>query len=132
MEPIFTVLPFTYKKPSTDVWVLNTNDLPISPDTIVDQQFILIGPQSMGGNHKHPRREWFISLAPGLKLYWLDEHNHVHESNMSSEKDEVLLIEMPPFVPHVVKNETSNDKIILIEFSDAKMSGNEFVQVIGE
>ncbi|MEO8582075.1 MAG: hypothetical protein ABI425_05905 [Patescibacteria group bacterium] len=130
MKPIIIPLPFSYKKPNAEVWVFNTTALPIPVRKIKDQQMIVIGPGAVGGNHKHPRTEWFIAFSPGLKLFWLDEQNMVQEVDMFSKKEELVLIEMPPFVPHAVKNMDKKQKVILIEFADEKMKNSEFIQVI--
>ena len=130
MNPIFVPLPFSYKHPNSEVWVFNTTSLPIPSRKIKDQQMIVLGPGAVGGNHKHPRTEWFIAMSPGLQLYWLDEQGNVQERELFSQKEELILVEMPPFVPHAVKNIGNTEKAILIEFADDKIKKNEHVKVI--
>lgn len=130
MDPIFIPLPFSYKKPDAELWVFNITSLPIPPRKIKDQQMIIFGPGAVGGNHKHPRTEWFMAMSAGVMLYWLDTDGKLQEREMSSKKDELMLVEVPPFVPHAVKNISSNEKIIVVEFADNKLNETEFVEVI--
>jgi 8-oxo-dGTP diphosphatase len=88
-QPKITKLNYTYKRDDTDLWVLNTNDLPINKDLIKDQQIIHFAPKSFGGNHSHPRTEWFIGIGD-LTLIWLDQNDKRQEQNMTS-KGQVLL-----------------------------------------
>ncbi|MCD8484581.1 hypothetical protein LRY60_03180 [Candidatus Woesebacteria bacterium] len=71
MHPKITPLNFTYKKDDSDVWVLNTDDIPIDKSLIKDQQFVHLAPLSVGGNHKHPRIEWFVAVGD-LEFIWFD------------------------------------------------------------
>lgn len=130
MEPLFLSLPFSYKKPDTEVWVFNNNVLPFPSRKIKDQQLIILGPGAVGGNHKHPRTEWFIAMSAGLKLFWLDEKRKVHERDIFSDKEELMLVEVPPYLPHAVKNTGTKDKVILLELADDQMKNPQFVEVI--
>ena len=48
---------FSYKKTDSDVWVLNTDDIPFDKSIIKDQQIVHFAVQSTSGNHKHSRVE---------------------------------------------------------------------------
>lgn len=130
MQPNFIPLPFSYKKDGSDVWVFNTSSLPVPSRKIKDQQMIVLGPGFAGGNHRHPRTEWFIALSAGLEIYWLDDKGELQSARMFSENEELMLVEVPPMLPHAVKNTHQSEKAILVEFADAKMSDVERVEVI--
>jgi hypothetical protein len=127
MKPQFTKLEFTYKKADADVAVFNMDDLPLNQETIKDIQLIHLGPQSIGGNHTHPRTEWFIALGD-LVLHWLDENGLQHSEHMNPE-GKLLLIKVPPQLPHAVENISASESAVLYEMADAKMSGVEKVTV---
>lgn len=128
MEPIITPLQYTYKKPDADVWVLNTSDIPLDFTKIKDQQLVHLGPLSVGGNHKHPRKEWFIGIGD-LELFWLDE-NGVQKSTLMHPNGQILLFEIPPFLPHAVKNISKNNVAVLFDYADDLMSDVEQMKVI--
>lgn len=127
MKPIITELNYTYKKPDTEVWVLNTEDIPVDQAKIKDQQLVHLAPQSIGGNHKHPRTEWFIGIGE-LVFVWFDEDCQVHEEAMNLE-GKIVLIEVPPFLAHAVVNKSKDTFGILFELADAKMEQVEKVEV---
>lgn len=125
--PLITPISYTYQKPNTEVWVLNMDDVPVEKSKILDQQFIHFGPKSIGGNHKHPRTEWFIAQG-AFSFIWMDETGERHEEQMNPD-GKLLLFEVPPFLPHAVVN-TSNDKPgVLWELADQKMADVERVMV---
>lgn len=128
MTPVITQLNYTYKKPDTDVWVLNSDDIPVKKSLLKDQQIVHLAPGSVGGNHKHPRTEWFIGIGE-LEFVWLDENGNKHLQQMHP-NGQILLIEIPPYLPHAVRN-SSDDKIgVLFELADSKMVDVEKVEVV--
>ncbi len=127
MQPIITELSYTYKKPGADVWVLNTDDLPINRDNIKDQQIVHLAPQSVGGNHKHQRIEWFIGIGE-LYFVWLDEAGKRCEQHMHPE-GKIFLIEVPPLLPHAVVNKSATQAGVLFELADGKMENVEQIKV---
>lgn len=127
-KPTITKLNYTYKKPDTEVWVLNTDDIPVDKLLVKDQQIVHLAPQSVGGNHKHPRTEWFVGIGD-LEFIWVDEDGNKHTEHMNP-NGQILLIEVPPFLPHAVRN-SSVDKVgILFELADSKMKDVEMVKII--
>ena len=44
-QPTFLNLKYTYKKPGTEVWVLNTDDIPLDKALIKDNQIVHIPPR---------------------------------------------------------------------------------------
>lgn len=128
MNPKITKLNFTYKKPDSDVWVLNLNDIPINKDRIKDQQIVHFAPKSFGGNHQHPRTEWFIGIGE-LQLIWLDETGEKYFEQMNP-GGEILLIEIPPYTPHAVLNQSETQSAVLFELADGKMIDKEEVQIV--
>jgi hypothetical protein len=126
-SPTITALNYTYKKPDTDVWVLNTTDIPVPFEKIKDQQIVHLAPQSTGGNHRHPRTEWWVAIGE-LELIWQDENGEVHTEHMNPE-GKILLIEMPPLVPHAVRNISNTQRGILMEWADEKMKDAEVVKL---
>lgn len=127
MNPTIKPLDYTYKKPDTDVWVLNTDDIPVNNESIHDVQLVHLAPGSVGGNHKHPRTEWFIGIGD-LLFIWLDDEGNTHQEHMHPD-GQIMLITVPPYLPHAVAN-LSPDKVgILYEMADGKMKDVEAVKV---
>ena len=119
-SPIFTKLNFSYKKSESDVWVLNVDDIPFDSTLILDQQIVHLGPRAFGGNHSHPRIEWFVAVGE-LQISWIDGNLEKHHRMMNPGGD-LFLIEVPPHLPHVVVNLSDDKPGVLFEFADAKMS----------
>lgn len=126
-KPHITNLSYTYKKPDTDVSVLNSDDIPLDKSLIKDHQIIYFGPKSIAGNHKHPRREWFIALGE-LVLVWLDDKGNAHEELMNP-AGKLLLFELPPYLPHSVYNRSTSEMAVLLEYSDSKIAKVERIIV---
>lgn len=127
-KPKITKLNFTYKKDNTDVWVLNTDDIPVDKTLIKDQQIVYFGPNSFGGNHTHPRVEWLIGIGD-LIFVWLDENGRKKEVAMHPE-GKLFLIEVPAYLPHAVVNNSKKNHAILFEYADAKMSHVAVVKIV--
>ena len=127
MKPKIQSLDYTYKKPNTDVWVLNTDDIPVNKDLVGDVQLVHLAPGSIGGNHKHSRREWFIGIGD-LIFVWLDAKGNAYQEHMHP-KGQILLISVPPYLPHAVANISKNKVGILYEMADRKMKDSEPVKV---
>lgn len=127
LSPTFTDLNYTYKKEDSDVWVLNTNDIPVEKSKINDQQLVHLAPLSVGGNHRHPRTEWFVAIGE-LLFVWLDENGVKHEEPMNPD-GKLRLVMVPPFVPHAVVNQSSEKIGLLFDMADAPMSDVEKIAV---
>ena len=56
---------------------------------------ISIPPVRFGGNHKHPRREIFISLSDDVELHWVDEDGILHINKMQDE-NQLYLFDVHP------------------------------------
>lgn len=128
LEPEIMDLKYTYKKEGEDVWVLNTDDIPVDMSRVKDQQIVHLAPGSKGGNHKHPRTEWFIGIGE-LFFVWLDESGQTHEEHMHPD-GKIRLITVPPFLVHAVINRSADKVGILFELADGKMTNVEAVPVI--
>ncbi|MEK9179443.1 MAG: hypothetical protein AAB893_03165 [Patescibacteria group bacterium] len=126
-QPTFLNLKYTYKKPGTEVWVLNTDDIPLDKALIKDNQIVHIPPKNAGGNHKHPRIEWYIGIGD-LLFVWLDEKGEKHEHLMNP-NGQIILITVPPFVPHAVANISETVNAVLFEYADGKMKDVEPIKV---
>lgn len=127
MKPDIQVLNYTYKKQDTEVWVLNTDDIPVDKNLIKDVQLVHLAPSSVGGNHQHPRREWFIGIGD-LLFVWLDEDGSQHQEHMHPE-GKIVLISVPPHLPHAVVNVSDSKVGMLYEMADGKMVDAEVVKV---
>lgn len=127
-KPKITPLNYTYKKPDTDVWVLNGDDIPVPKEKVKDMQIVHLAPGSVGGNHKHTRTEWFIGIGE-LEFVWLDAQGEVNFEHMHP-NGQILLIEVPPFLPHAVRNISEAERGILFEYADGKMENVELVKVV--
>ena len=128
MKPKFTKLEYTYKKEESDVWVLNTEDIPLNMSQVHDQQTVHLAPGSAGGNHKHPRTEWFIAIGD-LEIVWLD-HEGKRNSRPMNPEGEIWLIEVPPFLPHAVRNTSQTQRAVLFEYADSKMTDVERITIV--
>ncbi len=128
--PTPNVIPisYSYKKPESDVWVLNTDDLPIEKERIRDMQIVHLAIGSVGGNHTHPRTEWFVAIGD-LELVWLDEEGKQHFMDMNP-GGKLQMIEMPPHIPHAVRNKSIVKGRVLFECADMKQKDVEYVKVI--
>ena len=118
----------TYKKEDGLV-VIDDLSVPLPEGFDVKVQSIVIfPPEAKGGNHKHPRKEFFYS--PGdLTLIYLDENGEKKEVSMASENGEYKLFVIPPDLPHVVVNQTDNE-IVMVEFADEEQHDVEVVKLI--
>lgn len=126
-QPTFAAIDPTYRKEDTDIWVLNFDDLPVDAKLIQDRQIVQLDPGSVGGNHKHPRTEWFVAVGD-LVLVWLDEVGNRHEQHMNPD-GQLYLIEVPPLLPHAVVNRSKTQFGVLYEMADGKMKDAEKVAV---
>lgn len=118
--PKFTKLDYSYKKENIDLWKLNLDDIPVDKDRIKVREIIHFPPGSVGGNHKHPRTEWFIGIGE-LVLYWQDEDGNKHENFLSNDEG-LIMVQIPPFLPHAVKNVSEFKFGILLEYADAEQT----------
>lgn len=128
MNPKITKIDYTYKKENSDLWVLKKEDIPVDLLKVKDEQIVYLAPGSFGGNHKHPRSEWFIGIGE-LIFHWIDGDGEKQSEEMNP-NGQILLFEVPPFLPHAVEN-PSNDKFgVLFELADAESSNVEEFPVI--
>jgi len=127
-QPKILNLNYSYKKHETEVWVLNIDDIPIDKHKIKNQQIVHLAPQSIGGNHKHSRTEWFIGIGD-LVIIWLDETGKKHEELMHS-NGQIRLIEVPPFTPHAIVNQAKDKIGVVLEFSDSKKNNPKQIKII--
>ena len=125
--PQFINLQYSYKKPDTDVWVLNWDDIPVDPELIKDRQIVHLGPGAVGGNHKHPRTEWFVGIGE-LLLIWIDGNGERHEAEMCPQ-GQIRLITVSPFLPHAVVNKSNTQPATLFEMADQKQTDVEQISV---
>ena len=117
--PKFQELDYTYKKEEQEVWVLNDVDIPVDWELVKDRQMVHLAPGSAGGNHKHPRTEWFIGIGP-LEFMWIDREGTTHVSHMNPD-GQIQLITVSPHLPHAVVNTSDIERGVLLEFADGKM-----------
>lgn len=128
MEPKITSLNFTYKKEGSEVWVLNTDSIPVDKSKVKDIQLVHLAPKSVGGNHKHPRTEWFVGIG-NLELVWVDKSGNKQTEKMNP-NGQLKLIEIPPYLPHAVVNVSQDRPAILFEMADAKQGSVENVKIV--
>lgn len=121
-QPIIKTIEYSYKKAGTDIWVLNIDDIPINKKDYKDIQLINIPPGNSGGNHHHPRTEWFIALGDQLELHWLDEKRNQTQSMPMHVTGKLCMITIPPHLPHAVTNKSTTQMQILFELADDKMT----------
>lgn len=129
LQPSFTPLDFSYQKKEMGLWVLNDLDLPLDKSKIQDKQLVHFAAQAVGGNHCHARTEWLIGIGE-LEFFWL-ENDHLFKRSMNP-VDQLLLIEVPSFLPHAVKNTSLRLPAFLMEYADAKMTTTEKIMLVSE
>ena len=123
MNPKIQSLNYTYNKSDTGVWVLNTDDIPVNKEEIKDIQLVHFAPGAVGGNHKHSCREWFIGIGD-LIFVWLDDAGKQHQEHMNPE-GKIILITVPPNLPHAVVNISEDKDGVLYEMADGKIKDVE-------
>lgn len=97
---------------------VNINQLPLPADFLNYHQIIIsIPPLGFGGNHKHPRREIFLCLNEEVEFHWIDENGTKRKTKMKQE-NQIYLFDVSPFVPHGIKNLSSNSAAVLLEFAN--------------
>lgn len=116
MQPKIKYFDYSYKRDDSTLSVLKLEDLGIDLEKFSKQQLVFFGPGAFGGNHSHPRTEWFIGWG-NLELVWQDEEDLKHTQKMTG-SDRLLLIEIPPNLPHAVINKSKTEHAFIFELSD--------------
>lgn len=124
-DPQIELISYTRRKPDQDIRLLNWKDIPLC--SVVDTQVIFFAPGTVGGNHRHPRTEWYIAFGD-LVLYWLDKDGRRHQRKLNT-RNELLLVMIPPFLPHAVKNVSKDQFALLLEMADAEQLNVERIKV---
>jgi len=127
-RPKITPIHYSYHEPKRGLWVLNETILPVPWAEISDRQIVHFAPKAYGGNHSHPRREWFVAIGD-LLFVWLDEHGVRHEEPMQT-KQGLLLFEIPANLPHVVYNRSTTNNAVLWEFADGLLVNEKEYSII--
>jgi len=102
-------------KKENGLWIIDIDKIKI-PFKVKERSVVYIPPSQIGGNHKHPRWEAFVGVGEGMELSW-KENNQLKKGKMNP-NDKTYLFIIPPFIEHVVKNNSKNQNGILIEFAD--------------
>ena len=109
---------------------IDLNNLPLPFDFLnYHQIMIYIPPTRFGGNHKHPRREIFISLSDDVELHWVDRDGITHINKMK-EENQLYLFDVHPFVPHAIINLSQKSAAVLLELADDYQRDVEPYQVL--
>ena len=129
MKPTIIKFKPTDKRDS-GCWMINFEDIPFPDDfTLRERSLVVMTPQKMGGNHKHPRTECFLVFGGNLEFIWLDENDKKQVESMTS-KDNLLLFVVPPFLPHAVFNKSEIEIGYLLEFADGEQEGVKKIRII--
>lgn len=124
--PGFMEIGYTRIKPDQDIRLLNWESIPVAAQA-QDEQIILFAPGTVGGNHKHPRTEWYIAFGD-LVLYWLNEAGELNHRHLNPQGS-LNLVKIPSFMPHAVVNVSHDHHAVLLELADAKQENVERVMV---
>ncbi|CUI17070.1 hypothetical protein PNK_1458 [Candidatus Protochlamydia naegleriophila] len=109
---------------------IDFDHLPFPSDFSIQKHIaIWIPPLQKGGNHKHPRRELFVSFDKHLELHWIDQRGQKQMACMK-EENQLYLFDIPPYVPHVVVNTSQVLPAMLIEFAGSEQHNVEPYQVL--
>lgn len=107
-----------FDKRESGLLKIDLSKLPLPLDFLnLHQIMIYIPPMQFGGNHKHPRREIFISLSDDLELHWVDQDGVTHVNKMK-DKDQLFIFDVQPFVPHAIVNLSQTAAAVLLELAD--------------
>lgn len=93
-----------------------------------EQILISLPPKQLGGNHKHPREEFFIALDEDLELHWVDKDGKSHILKMRDEN--LYLFQIPANVPHAIINTSKIRAGLLMEFASEPLRDPEAYPVI--
>lgn len=109
---------------------IEIGDLPLPADFLnLHQTLIILPPKQYGGNHKHPRRELFISLSDHLEIHWVDETGSTHIHKMK-EGDQLYLFDVKSFIPHAIVNTSQTTPAVLLELYEEPQYNAEPFPVI--
>lgn len=89
---------------------------------------IVIPPGSVGGNHKHPRREAFYSLG-NLTIFWIDKKGKKVNQSMAPTDYKYKLFIVEPYESHAIVNKSDKDQI-LVEYASVQQSNVESVKIV--
>jgi len=127
-SPEIVNLNITPREQGSSKWALNFDSVPIDWDNIKDKRIVYLGPGLVGGNHRHPRTEWFIGMGD-LVFVWLDEDGVRKETPMFPD-GKVKMITVPSFVPHAIINRSDDQFAILLELGSGKLEHVEPMDVL--
>lgn len=97
---------------------IDLEKLPLPSDFVYRcRDLIYLPPRKSGGNHRHARREIFISLSDDVEMHWIDKTGLKHIEKFK-EQDGIFIFDVHPFVPHAVLNKSKDAPAILVEFAD--------------
>jgi hypothetical protein len=94
-----------------------------------DSALIHIPPGVVGGNHRHPRVELFLTTNVALQLHWVDLENDVTHVEAMTTSDEIWLWVVPSLVPHAIVN-TGDEPAMLYELANALQHDVEAYPVV--
>lgn len=124
----------TIDKRSNGLRKFDLHDVPLPPEfTLQFHSLILIPPLGVAGNHRHPRRELFISLSDDLEMHWIDERGFKQINKMKN-GDHFYIFDVQSLVPHVIFNLSKTSDAIVLEFSNCQQFNVDpyMVSEIGE
>lgn len=110
-----------YEKPGRIVAYRMRED--VESDPRYDQQ-IVIEPGKGGGNHFHPRTEWF-SGNDSLEVVWQDENGKKHNERLGFG----IRIKIEPLTPHAVVNR-GQSPAILTEWANGPLENVTEIAVV--
>lgn len=103
---------------SNGILKINLDNLPLPVEFSNHQQtLIYIPPMQYGGNHKHPRREIFISLSNNVEVHWIDK-NGTKYINKMREGNQIYMFDVHPFVPHAIVNLSKKSPAVISELTN--------------
>ena len=109
---------------------VDLNALPLPAEFILRQQIMLyMPPMQIGGNHKHPQREIFLSLSDDVELHWIDKDGTTHTHKMK-EGNQLFLFDVQPFVPHAIINLSKTAAAVILELTDTDEQHAELCPVL--
>ena len=117
----------SYKRES-GLWVLKLEDVKLPEGFDESERSIVYIPLGeVGGNHRHPRREAIIGIGD-LELVWIDENEKKHRELMNK-NGKLTLFVVSAMTPHAVRNTSSKNFGMLLEFASEPQHDVELVDV---
>ncbi len=98
---------------------IDRNELPFE---VKDKAVVYIPPKAVAGNHIHSRQEALVCLGENVDFIWLDKAGKQRITKMHQRGQQLIITIVPSGVPHAVRNNSTSQPAILIEYADEQIT----------